>query len=103
MKYLSKQQLQEMLLTSKDGDDSTGNPDLDYALYNWGQRGVQSTEEAVLVANNWMLDRYHQVNGDVQLKFLNDIFYSLLPYCEEKQDYKSMQLIHTKLLQTLRK
>jgi hypothetical protein len=95
-------QLETLPTINKDGSDSTGNPDLDYALYNWAQRGVQSTEEAVLVAN-WMLERYHQINGDVQLKYLNDIFYSLLPYCEGEEDYKSMQLIHTKLLQTLRK
>ena len=105
MQYLSKQQVQDLLLKSKDGSDSTGNPDLDYALYNFFQtdRGIQSTEEAVLIANDYMLANYHIVNGDVQLKFLNDIFYSFLPYCKERKDFKSIQKIHTKLLKILSK
>jgi hypothetical protein len=105
MNNLSKQEVQELLLTSKDGWDSTGNADLDYALYNFFQsdNGIQSTNEAVLVANEHMLNKYHNVNGDVQLKFLKDIFYSFLPYCEEHNDYDAVQQINTKLLQTLNK
>ena len=103
MQYLSKQQLKENLLTSKNGSGSTGNLDLDYALYNWANRGVQSTEEAVLIANDFMLERYHEVDGDVQLKYLNDIFYSLLPYCEKRNDYSAMWRINSKLLETFKK
>jgi hypothetical protein len=102
---MTKQQLQELFLTSKDGCGSTGNADLDYALYNFFQsdNGIQSPQEAVLIANDYMLPKYHTVDGDVQLKFLRDIFYSLLPYCEKNEDYKAAQQIHTKLLQTLNK
>jgi hypothetical protein len=105
MNYLSKKQVQDLLVKSKNGSDSTGNPDLDYALYNFFQtdRGIQSTEEAVLIANDWMLNRYHQVDGDVQLKFLEDIFESLIPYCKEKKDFRAVEKIHTKLLRTFEK
>ena len=76
---------------------------LQSALTNFFTNGVQSTDEAVLVANEHMLHTYHTVNGDVQLMFLKDIFYSLLPYCEEHNDYDAVQQINTKLLQTLNK
>jgi hypothetical protein len=105
MNYLSKKQVQDLLVKLKNGSDSTGNADLDYALYNFFQtdRGIQSTEEALLIANDWMLNRYHQVDGDVQLKFLEDIFDSLIPYCKEKKDFRAVQKIHTKLLTTFDK
>ena len=105
MTNLTKHEHQDLLLNSKDGSDSTGNANLDYALYNFFQsdNGIQSPQEAVLVANDYMLAKYHLVDGDVQLKFLEDIFYSLLPYCKEQNDYKAMQEIHTKLLSTLKK
>jgi hypothetical protein len=73
------------------------------AYTNFITIGVQSTDEAVLVSNDYMLAKYHTVNGDVQLKFLKDIFNSLLPYCEQHNDYDAVQQINTKLLQTLNK
>jgi hypothetical protein len=73
------------------------------AYTNFITIGVQSTDEAVLVSNDYMLAKYHMVDGDVQLKFLKDIFNSLLPYCEQHNDYKAVQQINTKLLQTLNK
>jgi hypothetical protein len=73
------------------------------AYTNFITIGVQSTDEAVLVSNDYMLAKYHMVDGDVQLKFLKDIFNSLLPYCEQHNDYDAVQQINTKLLQTLNK
>ena len=73
------------------------------AYTNFITIGIQSSEEAVLIANDYMLAKYHSVDGDVQSKFLRDIFYSLLPYCEEHNDYNAVQQINTKLLQTLNK
>jgi hypothetical protein len=73
------------------------------AYTNFITIGIQSTDEAVLVSNDYMLAKYHTVNGDVQLKFLKDIFNSLLPYCEQHNDYDAVQQINTKLLQTLNK
>jgi hypothetical protein len=73
------------------------------AYTNFITIGIQSTDEAVLVSNDYMLAKYHMVDGDVQLKFLKDIFNSLLPYCEQHNDYDAVQQINTKLLQTLNK
>ena len=102
IKYFTKEELQKSFETNINGSGSTGDEDLDYALYNWVERGVQSTEEAFLIAN-WMLDRYHGVDGDIQIKYLNDIFYSLLPYCEKRNDYTAVWRINTKLLKTFQK
>jgi hypothetical protein len=52
--------------------------------------GVQSTDEAVLVAKA-MIYRYSStsslsVDGDVKLKYLRDIFESLIPYVKKHND-----------------
>lgn len=73
------------------------------ALKNYNTNGVQSTKEAVIIANEWMLGRFYQVGRDVQIKFLNDIFYSLLPYCKEQKDFQAVELITNKLLNTIKK